>query len=356
MVEYLILIADGDPEYIQYLSGTLRANGFRSIGTPSGTNALNLYQAENPDLVVADMNLVELNGLSLLERLRAFDPHAKVILTTTLADKELVARAFRMGALDILEKPLDFEFLTNKIRELLSREDRALEGTLRMMSLASIVQINCEERNQAQLILSYQGRSGSIYFKDGEIIHAETGEKTGEEAVYELLNWEEGTFQLRMGAEPSLRTIVTPWSGIILEGMRRIDETNAGWNPDWEEEPEPEAAEFRESIEERVVKAIIGINGVNSAIFIAPNRTLIAQANITEPGREINRGMYLKEKGETIGSYLEAGDLERIVITTADRRIYLQKKGENLLLLNLTLRSSAETVFDSVVTVLKRYQ
>ncbi len=356
MVQYSILIADGDPEYIQYLSGTLRANGFRSTGTSSGRNALNLYQAEAPDLVVADLDLDEMDGLTLLEELRAFDPHARVILTTTLADKELVAQTFRMGALDILEKPLDFEFLTNKIRELVSREDRALAGTLKMMSLASIVQINCEERNQAQLILTYQGKTGSIYFKDGEMIHAETSGITGEEAVYELLKWEDGSFQLRMGAEPSLRTIIAPWSGIILEGMRRIDETSAGWNPDWDEEPEPEPVRPRESIEERIIKAIAGITGVDSALFIAPDGTLIAQEKITEPGREINRGVYLKEKGEIIGNYLDAGNLERIVCTTAERRVYLQQKGIRLLLLNLPLRSSAETIYESVETIFKRYQ
>jgi len=354
LAQYSILIADGDPEYIQYLSGTLRANGFRSSGTSSGKHALDLYRSESPDLVVADLNLEEIDGLTLLEELRAFDPQARVILTTNLADKELVAQSFRMGALDILEKPLDLEFLTNKIRELVNREDRALEGNLRMMSLASIVQINCEERNQAQLILNYQGKTGSIYFKDGEMIHAETGTKTGEEAVYELLEWEDGSFKLKMGAEPSLRTIITPWTGIIMEGMRRIDETTAGWNPDWEEEPQP--AQPQEGIEERIVKAIAGINGVKSVLIIAPDGTLIAQENINEPGREINRGMYLKEKGEIIGGFLDDDHLERIVITAAERRIYLQQMNDKLLLLNLPLRSSAETVNESVETIFKRYQ
>ena len=356
MVEYSILIADGDPEFIQYLSGTLRANGFSAAGTSSGKDALSIYKKDNPDLVVADLQLAELDGLSLLEGLRDFDPKARVILTTGSADKELVTRAFRMGALDILEKPLDFEFLTNKVQELVSREDRALEGDLKLMSLASIVQINCEERNQAQLLLNYQGKSGTIYFKDGEMVHAEASGKTGDEAVYELLGWDDGSFRLKMGAEPGLRTIDTPWSGIILEGMRRIDESTAGWSPDWDEENFLEPAELENPLEERIIKAIVSLTGVESAMIIGPEGSLVSQENFLEPEVEINRGVYLIEKGEIIGGYLEGGNLERIVLTTAEGRIYLQEKGGQLLLLNLAVRSSAESVFEAVETIFKRYQ
>ena len=355
MVQYSILIADGDTEYIQYLAGTLRVNGFRSTSTSSGRNALDLYMAEDPDLVVADLDLAELNGLSLLAELRTFDPQAKVILTTTLADKELITRAFRMGALDVLEKPLDFEFITNKIREVVSREDRALEGTLRLMSLASIVQINCEERNQAQLILNHQGNTGSIYFQDGEMIHAEVNEITGEEAVYELLSWENGTFRLRMGAQPSLRTITNTWSGIILEGMRRIDESSAEWDLDWEEE-DIQADDEERQLQERIAKAIVLTRDVTSVVISKLDGTFVAQENSSDPEGEIQLGMQLSEKGSSINGFLEGGDLARVVITGADHHFYLQRTNEYLLLLTLAKRSSTDTVYESIQTIQKRYQ
>jgi hypothetical protein len=311
---------------------------------------------ETPDLVVADLNLAELNGLSLLGELRDFDPQAKVILTTTLADKELITRAFRMGALDVLEKPLDFEFLTNKIRELVNREDRALEGTLRLMSLASIVQINCEERNQAQLILNHQGQTGSIYFQDGEMIHAEVNEKTGEEAVYELLSWENGAFQLRMGAQPSLHTITAPWSGIILEGMRRIDEATAGWSPDWDDEKNIHEDDHDRQLQERIARAILNTSEVSGVLITKLDGTLVAQENISDPENVIHLGKQLSEKADSIGDFLEGGDLTRVVMTGADTRFYLQRTEGYLLLLSLSKRSSAETVFESIQTIQKRYQ
>lgn len=355
MVQYSILIADGDPEYIQYLSGTLRANGFQTTGTSSGANALDQYRSQELDLVLADMDLADLDGLTLLEELRKFDSNAKVILTTNLASKELIARAFRSGALDVLEKPLNFEFLTDKIRELVNREDRALEGNLKMMSLASIVQINCEERNQAMLRLNYQGRNGVIYFRDGEMIHAEANGKTGEEAVYELLGWEDGAFQVQMGAQPSLRTISTPWSGVILEGMRRIDESTAGWSPDWEEEL-GSVQEQDHQVQQRIARAILSTSEVSSAVICTPDGTELAQENSRDPESDLQLGLRISEKAELIGGFLEGGDLTRAVLMGSENRFYLQPSEGNLILLTLTKRSSAETIYKSLNTILKRYQ
>ena len=355
MAQYSILIADGDPEYIQHLSGTLRANGLRSSGTSSGADALNTYRSEEPDLVVVDLDLAEIDGLTLLEELRKFDPNAKVILTANQANKELIARAFRSGALDVLEKPLDFEFITEKIQELVTREDRALEGNLGMMSLASIVQINCEERNQSQLRLNYQGRSGVIYFNDGEMVHAETSEKTGEEAVYELLSWEDGAFQLKIGAQPGLRTINIPWSGVILEGMRRMDEAAAGWNPEWEEDS-PFQEEQDHQIQQRIAKTLLSMTEVSSAIICAMDGTIVAQENSSDPDKDAQLGTLISAKADIIGGFLEGEGLKRVVLTGAENRFYLGLTEGDLILLSLTKRSSAETIYRSLNTILARYQ
>ncbi len=355
MALYSVLIADGDPDYIQYLAGTLKANGFNAAGTSSGVNALQIYKKENPDLVIADFDIAELNGLDLLQQLRNYNSKARVILTANSAGKELIAQAFRMGALDVLEKPIDIEFLTNKVQDLLSREDRDLEGNLKMMSLASIVQINCEERNQAQLILNYQGRVGTIYFKAGEMIHAEVGDLSGEEAVFSMLSWEDGAFQVRMGVEPSLQTIEKPWSGILLEGMRRIDETTAGWSPDWDEEDEQELPVIQDDFASRIIKSLISLRDVQGALICGLEGNLLAD----EMGGDLEQaqalGLFIKDKGERIGGFLDAGGLERIVLSGKEERMYLQLHGDHLLLLKLTPRASAETVYESVEMIYKRY-
>jgi CheY-like chemotaxis protein/predicted regulator of Ras-like GTPase activity (Roadblock/LC7/MglB family) len=358
VAQYSVLITDSDPEILQHLSGTLKANGFNTTSTSSGADALDLYKKEPPDLVIADQAIFEMDGMQLLEELRAYDPNARVILTSTSASKEMIARGFRLGALDILEKPVNSEFLITKIRDFLAREDRALEGNLGMMSLASIIQINCEERNQAKLTLNHLGQDGTIYFRDGEIIHAESAGLMGEEVVYFLLNWEVGTFQLKMGVEPRQRTIKKPWSGLLLEGMRRIDEITAGWNPDGDDEKylAPEEEENTAQLQERIVKAITNIRDVESAVICSADGKVIAQDKSKDPESDAELGRTLIEQAELIRGFLEGGPFERAIFSGSDNRFYIQQTENNHLCLSLSKRSSAETVFKSVETVQKRYQ
>ncbi len=356
MRDYSILIADPDPDFIRDFSGTLIGNGFQATGTSSGSNALEIYKKAAADLVLADLAIFELDGLRLLEALRSFDPNARVILTTDSADKDMIARGFRLGALDILEKPLESEFLISKIRELLAREDRALEGNLQMMSLASIIQINCEERNQAQLILNHMGQGGTIFFKDGEMIHAEYDGLQGEDAVYGLLSWDRGTFKLKIGVDPRQRTINKTWSGVLLEGMRRIDEKTAGWSPDWEEEEDlPLPREKNSGLEDRIVNALGNLRDVEEALICFPDGTVAAEYKSTDPEGFAGLGGIIQEEAKIIGSFLDGGTFERAVLTGDGNRVYVQFKEERSIYLTLSIKSSAESIYGSVETILKRY-
>jgi hypothetical protein len=288
--------------------------------------------------------------------LKAYDPNAKVILTTDNPSKDLITRAFRMGVLDVLEKPIDGEFLITKVRELLARADRALEGSLRMMSLASIIQVNCEERNQAQLSLNHQGKTGVIYFNNGEMIHAETANLTGEDAIYSLLGWENGNFKLKMGATPSLRTITQNWSGLLLEGMRRLDESVVGWNQSWESAFESADQPEKDDVSEKIAKAILGNNDVTSVVIYDRAGNLVTEENCPDPEAEIELGLNLFNQGNSIGGFLDGGNLERIVISGANKRYSMHSSDDQLILLSLTKRSSAEKVNEDLKTIKKRYQ
>ena len=111
----------------------------------------------------------------------------------------------------------------------------ALKGNLRDMNLSDVIQTACKSRNQACLLVQSQDRQtqdtqASIFFADGNVVHAVLGSQVGEEVVYELLTWEDGEFELEMDIpSPPERTITVGWSGLLLEGMRRIDERVAGW-------------------------------------------------------------------------------------------------------------------------------
>ena len=100
----------------------------------------------------------------------------------------------------------------------------ALKGNLKDTTVSDLIQMGCRGRNEARLLLRSQGQQASIFFDGGQVVHAESGADVGEEVVYELLSWEEGDFELEMDVSTSERTITANWSGLLLEGMRRIDE------------------------------------------------------------------------------------------------------------------------------------
>jgi len=104
-----------------------------------------------------------------------------------------------------------------------------VSGSLQDMALTTLISVNCTEGNRAQLQLRRGLEEALIYFDEGEIIHVALGDREGEEAIYELLTWEDGEFELEMDVPPPVRTVNDPWSNLLLEGMQRIDEGAAEW-------------------------------------------------------------------------------------------------------------------------------
>jgi hypothetical protein len=102
-----------------------------------------------------------------------------------------------------------------------------LQGNLQEMSLANLIQVNCQEMRSARLVLTRANQSGEIYFSDGQVVHATLGEQRGEAAVYALLQWDDGTFVLHLEQPTPEKTVTTSWRTLLLEGMKRVVEPPA---------------------------------------------------------------------------------------------------------------------------------
>lgn len=99
-------------------------------------------------------------------------------------------------------------------------------GQLRAMNLESLVQLLENERHTARLVLARGAERGEIAFAGGAITRAVQGPRQGEAAVYQLLTWREGRFQLEGLDAPSEvgGPVTKPNQAILIEGMRRLDE------------------------------------------------------------------------------------------------------------------------------------
>lgn len=100
----------------------------------------------------------------------------------------------------------------------------SLRGNLREMSVADLIQHYCDDRKNAKLDISSGGQTAQIYFKEGNVVHACLGTKEGEQVIYDVLGWEEGTFSLTIGINSPKESIKRSWAGLIMEGAKRLDE------------------------------------------------------------------------------------------------------------------------------------
>ncbi len=99
-----------------------------------------------------------------------------------------------------------------------------MQGNLNDMTVADLIQHNCQDRKTLRLNIQHNNHQACLYFKNGNVVHALCEDLEGEEVVYKLLNWETGTFEQETGVEPPKVTVMHGWSALLLEGARRLDE------------------------------------------------------------------------------------------------------------------------------------
>jgi two-component system nitrogen regulation response regulator NtrX len=104
-----ILVVDDEASIVQSLSGVLEDEGYQVLSAGSGEEALKEIRKEPPELVLLDIWLPGMDGLTVLERLKRTSPGIPVIIISGHGNIETAVKATRMGACDFVEKPLSIE-------------------------------------------------------------------------------------------------------------------------------------------------------------------------------------------------------------------------------------------------------
>jgi len=105
----LILIVDDEPGILTTLGGILSDEGYTTLTTTSGQEALSLYEEKRPAVVFLDIWLADRDGLETLQALRETDPSAAVVMMSGHGTTSTAVKAIKMGAFDYLEKPLSYK-------------------------------------------------------------------------------------------------------------------------------------------------------------------------------------------------------------------------------------------------------
>src|SRR5687768_3071203 len=100
----------------------------------------------------------------------------------------------------------------------------ALSGHLSDLSLSELIEFFCNQRKGGRLKVLYPDGAGYFYLQAGSVVDARIGVLHGIEAVYYALTLPNAEFEFSVDAESVHRTINQPWTQVVLEGLRRLDE------------------------------------------------------------------------------------------------------------------------------------
>ncbi|MDI3316174.1 MAG: response regulator [Bacillota bacterium] len=110
-----VLVVD-DSQFVRMRTAKLlRENGHEVLEAGDGREAVELYQRERPDLVLLDITMPQMDGLSALRQILSEDPGARVVMCTALAQKATVLEAIKIGAKDFLVKPFQPDRLLQSV-------------------------------------------------------------------------------------------------------------------------------------------------------------------------------------------------------------------------------------------------
>ena len=190
----------------------------------NGKEALNLLKTNKIDLVISDIRMPDINGLDLLVKIKKENPEIKVIIMTAYGSSDVQREASRRGSLFYVEKPFEISDIRKIIVDLIGKK-KGFQGKVFGLQLTDIIQMNCLSRVTTALTITKDSEKGVIYLNEGEVVHAECGEEKGTDAFYRILSWQEGEFASDIGILPPVQTIHQSWEHLLVEAMRRTDES-----------------------------------------------------------------------------------------------------------------------------------
>ncbi|MDK1491840.1 sigma-54 dependent transcriptional regulator [Sinorhizobium sp. 7-81] len=187
MTESRVLLVDDEDELRHSSAQALELAGFRVDTFASAEHALEFIGFSFSGVVISDIRMPGMDGMTFLQRIREIDAEVPVILVTGHGDVQLAVRAMREGAYDFVEKPFTAQMLAGTIRRALEWRGLVLENR-RLRAVAGKrddIEQRLPGRSQAMVDLRYKVRAIGASDADTLII-GETG--VGKEVVARALH------------------------------------------------------------------------------------------------------------------------------------------------------------------------
>ncbi len=117
-----VLVVDDAAFMRMKIQQVLEAHGHSMAGeAANGIEAVEMYKKVNPDVVILDITMPEMNGIEALKRIKEIDPKARIIICSAMGYQDLIAKAIQYGAQDFVVKPFEEAHLIGSVEKVMSR-------------------------------------------------------------------------------------------------------------------------------------------------------------------------------------------------------------------------------------------
>jgi CheY-like chemotaxis protein len=232
-----VLVVDDNPMVLGMLQNALNPLGRVTIAT-DGADALLKAIDDPPDLLVSDYRMPGMDGCQLVEKLRS-RPSTSGLSVVLIASKADISEklSHHDPVDDLLEKPFFLKQATQRIKRVIDKivlekmaktapSDGVVRGSLTQMNVIDLMQSLEMGRKSCLLSLTNSGERCEVYFSEGQVTHAVYGSLKGDAAVFKVLHWTGGNFQLNFEGKSSQQTTTLNTQGLLMEGLRLLDESN----------------------------------------------------------------------------------------------------------------------------------
>lgn len=245
-----LLLVDDSPMVLDMLQRAL-APFARVVATGDSADALLKAVDDPPDLVVSDYRMPGMDGRQLVEKLKSRPATANFSAILMASRVDIDERLSPQDAADdYLAKPFFLKDATRRIKRTVDRialekmaktapSDGVVRGNLSQMNVIDLMQSLEMGRKSCQLKLTNEGEKCEVFFVEGQVKHATYGSLTGDEAVFKVLRWTGGNFEINFEGKTDQETTKLNTQGLLMEGLRLLDEAqrDAGGAEASEENP-----------------------------------------------------------------------------------------------------------------------
>jgi CheY-like chemotaxis protein len=230
-----LLLVDDNPMVLGMLQQAL--SPFAQV-TAAGDAADALLKAvdDPPELVVCDYRMPGMDGRQLVEKLKSRPATSNFSAILLASRSDIDERLSPQDAADdYIAKPFFLKEATRRIKRTVDRialekmaktapSDGVVRGNLSQMNVIDLMQSLEMGRKSCQLKLNNAGEKCEVFFVEGQVKHATYGSLLGDQAVFKVLRWTGGNFELNFEGKTDQETTQLNTQGLLMEGLRLLDE------------------------------------------------------------------------------------------------------------------------------------